>query len=48
MRILPLCVECADEPAPQPAIAVRLERDVAAATERANVVNAAFEVLMIS
>jgi hypothetical protein len=42
----PVCVACSDAPASQHSIASRLQRDVAAATERANAANAAFQALM--
>jgi hypothetical protein len=42
----PVCVECADARAPQPSLAARLTREVAAATERADAANAAFHALM--
>ncbi len=42
----PVCVECAGARAPQPSLAVRLQRDVALATERAEAANAAFHALV--
>ena len=42
----PVCVECADAPAPQHSITARLRREVAVATERAEAANAAFHALM--
>jgi hypothetical protein len=42
----PICVECADARAPQPSLAARLHREVAAATARAEAANAAFHALM--
>ncbi|MDP9115272.1 MAG: hypothetical protein M3O20_16525 [Acidobacteriota bacterium] len=41
-----ICVECAEAPASQRSIAYRLEREVAAATARAEAANAAFHALM--
>jgi hypothetical protein len=42
----PVCVECVEARAPQPSLAARLTREVAAATERADAANAAFHALM--
>ena len=42
----PVCVQCSNARASQPSIASRLERELAAAAERADAANAAFHALM--
>ena len=42
----PVCVECSNARTSQPTIAVRLKREVAMATERADAATAAFHALM--